>query len=52
MKNEVVGMLIGLQSMRETKYITENEYIENISKLCDEYGTEYVASLMMTLGLA
>ena len=31
--------------------MTFGEYVDKISKLCDQHGTEYVATRMMELGL-
>lgn len=30
-------------------YITENEYIGQIEKMCSEYGTEYIGHIFATM---
>lgn len=51
MKNELISSLLGLAAMRDTKLIDIKTYEESIGQLCDEHGTEFVAGIMMTLGL-
>lgn len=52
MKNKLISSLLGLAAMRDTKMIDTKTFEDNIGQLCNEYGTEYVAVTMMTLGLA
>lgn len=49
--NEVCSILFGLKAMRDTTLITEETYIAEVDKLCQEYGTCVIAETMVCLGL-
>lgn len=49
MKNKVMKEVKNLWTALNTKAITEQEYIDQVNKVCDEYGTEYVAQAMLEM---
>ena len=49
--DRVAWTLYQLDELRRDGYIVEYEYQRELNKLCNEYGTEHIADIMIDLGL-
>lgn len=52
MRREVMGLLVGLMTLYDAKAIDTKTYEDGICQLCDEYGTEFVAEILVVMGMA
>lgn len=51
MRREVMGLLVGLMTLYDAKAIDTKTYEDGICQLCDEYGTEFVAEILVVMGM-